>query len=513
MDQPRTSDPSPLIRIVDPGSGWTWLLGGLLLLVQVGAWVLATPVFGGPDEPAHTFWAAAVAGGDISGREPAGDVLGREVTVPASIAQLPDPGCFAFHPDVPAGCGEPRHEDAEGGVDVVTRAGRYPPAYYAVSGLPLRADAGAASLYWARAVSALLVVAVVVLALWSVRHRWDEHLALGVAVALTPMVLFVFAIINPNALEVAGNLAFWLAGLALVRVRDRAHVRRLAAIAALGAVLLALSRPASALWVALTGAVLLLVVRRRTFTSLVRMRAVWAAVAATVVGAVVSVAWLVGSGFLSGATTGEPSGLPTRFRPALIETFLRTDDYTEQLFGMFGWLDTPAPGVVPIVWLLLVGLLVLLALVTNSRFSIATALIAVALPLVPAVLEARVLGTEGFVWQGRYTLPLAVGLPIVAAVAVQEHPVLRPDRLRALLGWVLVVAWGAHVVAFAGTLRRYTVGINGPYPGLTGPGWAPPVDGRLLTVAFAAAAAAFGWWIWASAAVARSERRDLASDA
>lgn len=492
-------------RALDPTSGLAWIVGGLLVLAQVTLWILATPVYGGPDEPAHTHWAAAVAGGDVNGRPTPDGQPGRVVEVPASIAGLSDPACFASHPEVPAGCISPHTVTGDSPVEVVTRAGRYPPAYYAVAGLPLRADAGLASFYGARLLSAVLVVGLLTLGLWAVRHRWDAHLGIGVTLALTPMVVFVFAIINPNALEVAGAAVLWLAGAALVRSREGDPIRRLTAVAAVGAVALALSRPASALWVGLVGAALLLVVRREAWSRLVRTRAWWGALTAAAVATAFSVVWLFGSGFFSGATTGEPSGLPSAFRSAFIETFLRTDDYTDQLFGFFGWLSTPAPNVVPILWLLLVGALLVLGLTSGRRFALAIVGIGVAVAVVPAVLEARVLGTEGFIWQGRYTLPLAVGLPLLAAVAVQERPALSGPRLRSVLAWTLVFAWVAHVISYAGTLRRFVVGIAGPYPGLSGGGWSPPVDGRVLTLGLAVATGAFAWWIWSTtSAVDRS---------
>jgi len=85
-----------------------------------------------------------------------------------------------------------------------------------------------------------------------------------------------------------------------------------------------------------------------------------------------------------------------------------------------------------------------------------------AIVVVPLTLESAVFGSAGgAAWQGRYGLPLAVGVPIVAAMAIASSGrgrQLAEPRLFIGAGVMLVVA---HILAFAQNLRRYTVGADG----------------------------------------------------
>jgi hypothetical protein len=110
----------------------------------------------------------------------------------------------------------------------------------------------------------------------------------------------------------------------------------------------------------------------------------------------------------------------------------------------------------------LVGLLVGLGLALGRRrLAIAIATLLGLIVLVPALLEFIEAERFGFGWQGRYTLPLAVGLPILCGYTLAQEParVLQRGRLTTVLGVAFVVA---HLLAFWQNMRRYTVGSDGP---------------------------------------------------
>jgi hypothetical protein len=92
-------------------------------------------------------------------------------------------------------------------------------------------------------------------------------------------------------------------------------------------------------------------------------------------------------------------------------------------------------------------------------------LLAVAVVAVPVVLEARSISEVGYFWQGRYSLPLAVGLPLVAAAGSRAAA----RRPAALL--LIAVLAACHLVSYVIALGRYTVG-TGRGLGLTGGAWA-----------------------------------------
>ena len=118
--------------------------------------------------------------------------------------------------------------------------------------------------------------------------------------------------------------------------------------------------------------------------------------------------------------------------------------------------------------------------------------------VVPIVIEGATYNEGGGVnWQGRYTLPLAVGVPILAAVALGTTE--RGRQLvtsRFMLGVGVVVGVG-QLLAFAQNLRRYTVGYHGDLQYWKDPLWSPPVPALVLTIAFGIAASAFLWWLLA----------------
>ncbi len=89
----------------------------------------------------------------------------------------------------------------------------------------------------------------------------------------------------------------------------------------------------------------------------------------------------------------------------------------KEMIGVFGWLDTPAPAVTWLPWTAAVVFFFFAAVVWASRRYVAVlfALLA-AVVIVPIVIESAAYGDAGGLsWQGRYTLPIAVGIPILAA--------------------------------------------------------------------------------------------------
>ena len=88
-----------------------------------------------------------------------------------------------------------------------------------------------------------------------------------------------------------------------------------------------------------------------------------------------------------------------------------------------------------------------------------------------------------FFWRARYTLPLAVGIPILAGLALAETDIIGRvmQRLATILAALFLVAsW----VAFARDGQRLTVGAYGPLLPWDGHGWSPPVPLTLLDVTY-----------------------------
>src|SRR5581483_2729081 len=145
-----------------------------------------------------------------------------------------------------------------------------------------------------------------------------------------------------------------------------------------------------------------------------------------------------------------------------------------------------------------VGFLVLGAIALGRRRgAFGVALLAVGTVVIPIGIEAREASTFGLVWQGRYLLPIAAGLPVLAAAVLGDA---WPEGLGAAMRRRAIAMLGGFValagaVAFVWVARRYTVGWNGPLLYFLHGRWAPPgsaigmlvllVGGQLVVLAAA----------------------------
>ena len=97
----------------------------------------------------------------------------------------------------------------------------------------------------------------------------------------------------------------------------------------------------------------------------------------------------------------------------------RRGEMLRQMVGDFGWLDTRAPGVTFFIWVVAIGGVAALTLaIASSRFVWALLAATAATVVLPVIVEAAGAQEAGFIWQGRYTLPLAVGIPIIAGIGI-----------------------------------------------------------------------------------------------
>jgi hypothetical protein len=158
-----------------------------------------------------------------------------------------------------------------------------------------------------------------------------------------------------------------------------------------------------------------------------------------------------------------------------------TGTWLKEMVGFFGWLDTPSPLLTYLVWYAVVGLLVLITLsCTTPRFVAAFLLLIAIVLTAPVVISYDEAHRLGIIWQARYIMPMAVGVPVMAVALIERSGALQSVRRR--LPTVLCVALGiAEFSAFAEALRRYTVGASGPVDYLHG-AWQPPLGATAVTV-------------------------------
>ncbi|MET3174507.1 UNVERIFIED_ORG: hypothetical protein ABIB52_002358 [Arthrobacter sp. UYCu721] len=468
----------------------------LLLFAVLGAlWALATPLMAYPDEPSHTIRAAAVVRGQVAIEPGQSFGNGVHVQIPSQIANLEAQKCFAFYRDRTADCAPeiPAADtfDAIG----VTSAGTYNPLYYWIVGLPSLFMTGAANIYAMRIVSVIVSALFYAAAFTALRQlrkpRWPIVTA---SIGITPMVLFLSSGINPNSIEIAATLAAFCA-LAAVLDNSTRLGRMLPAIATVGiaTAVLANTRSVSLVWLLIAVVTACLLCGWGHVKRLLWNRYVLAAVVVGAAGVALGLVWtLVGmnappsSGTApEGIANPDPDLAPYR---AFLTMMDRTFDFIPQYIGVMGWLDTPVPQAAIAFWsMLFIGVLLLTPLARPRRVLWGVLFAVCSLAVVPAALQASLVATVGFFWQGRYNLPLLLVVLVSAGLALRTHRFPAGIKSRAIAKVVIISGIAAHVLCFLYVLRRYVVGIidiSTWQTMLTHPSWQPPLGWFGITVLY-----------------------------
>ncbi|TFH74176.1 DUF2142 domain-containing protein [Cellulomonas sp. HD19AZ1] len=454
-----------------------WLSWAVLTALG-GVWALASPMAAGPDEPAHIVRAAALVRGAPL----------EEARVGVWRAELPRiygltgemPGCFAFRSSEPASCWDADWGDVSAPQGATTSAGNYNPLYYAVVGLPTVLEPRLGTLYLMRFMSALLGGFCIALGLRSVaetaRRRWVVP---AVAVATTPMVVFMNSTVNPNAVEAAAGIGLWLTLTIALREPDDRLVSRRWWRAGVLVVLLVNAKAFSPLFLAIIVlAAAVLAGWRCVRAALVDARA-WPGLGLGVVGSVAAVLWILRAGAVSGAGIIAYPELTTA--KALNDVLRLTSSYVEQQFGRFGWHDTPSPGSVYLLLAAALGLLVLLALaVARGREALALAGVAALVVALPVVLQVPNATQVGLPWQGRYLMAVSVGVPLLAGVLLDARSPVTGAAARRVSSLLLAVVGVVQVLAFGENLRRYVAGTSAPWFEPVVDPWQPPLPVAVL---------------------------------
>jgi hypothetical protein len=426
-----------------------WLLAFAGFFLLGGAWALATPYDGTPDEADHVYRAVGVAYGGWIASE------GRWQTVPRS---LHSPRCFAGKPTRPANCNREPGGDATP-TKTATGAGRYNPVYYAIVGWPLRLWPDWNGILRARLLSAALVALLLGFALHSAVH-WSRSplLGAGLLAATTPMTMHMAGAINPSAIEIAAGTALFATLIPLL-LSQAVELRR-AQLYLAGAATLALAmvRAFGPLWLVIVIGILLVPSRRALLSRLRRSRMILAYCALVVFALVASAAWTV---FVK---TGKPEfvNLPapfTFFGAIRFEIALRAGGYAQEMVGIMSWLDTPMPGWVYLIWWSVLGFFTLAVLALGGwmdRWRI-IALTAATFGI-PVLLDAIGVNTYGFVAQGRYVLPIAVGIPMIGGFVMSTRNLLNPAQTQALIRTFALLLLPLHHFCLAFTMVRWQSG-------------------------------------------------------
>jgi hypothetical protein len=257
--------------------------------------------------------------------------------------------------------------------------------------------------------------------------------------AAMPTFAYLGGVINPSAAEAAAAVCLWASLLLLVS--QPSSPRRVVVRVGVAVAVLALARPLGpgfALGVIAT--VLLLAADRPALARLARRRSVrWTAAVAglVLIGASVHV---IATDALGSVITSETGFTPTE---AARRAWEATGQHLRDQVGLVSWVgrnELHAPSGFVDGWLAVVTALVLAALVVGTwRHRLVVLALSAGVLVLPVAAQAS---SPEVNWQGRYTLPVLLGVPILAGWVVD-----RTGRVPALAGQILLVGGAAALAA------------------------------------------------------------------
>ncbi len=469
-----------------------WLTSFAFFFLLMACFSIATPLTAAPDEPAHITRAASVVRGQINGPDVSQTVVvaGIPRTEVVTGIRLPERfnslntmyQCYVYDATKSAACAKPfTGSDTE--VSMTTAAGRYNPAYYLAIGWPTLLSQGTDAIYLMRLLSALICAALLASAVVTAGEwRRPGVAVLGVVTAATPMVLFLGGVVNPNAVECAAGILAWISVLTVFMQPDPRRLNRNLARAGIASCTLFCIRPLGLAWVLAAIVVGLLIAERGTLAQTVRRRVFWLWTGIAGIAFVFSEAWNMTHPDNSGLTSSMTA------KAVALWSFNHSPRFVTQMIGNFGWLDTPAPTFAQLVWPGVIFALGLLAWSCARRLE-ALSIIAIAVGIFVLPILAGAMSAElGPIWQGRYLLAFAAGLPILCACIVAKHEPLGTDRRRGLVNSSMVLLVAANLVTFYWSERRYSVGSNGSLL-IRHAHWQPPGTWTLWLLLYAVALA------------------------
>ena len=462
------------------------------------AWAFSSPIYSIPDEYAHAVKAAAVVRGDIL---PTSRTIGERVLAPSWLDST-SWNCFAAWTAVTADC-QAKMSDSTSLTTQTTTAGRNSPFYYSLLGWPTLLLAGPSALYVQREMTVLLSAFLLGLAAWSasaIPRSGRVLLALGIA--MTPMTVYLMGGVNPQAPEVAAAAGVWISGWALLQSQRKFDSGALSRFA-VSAFALALCRSLSVLWLALIVGSLLVGFARAPHWAMLRDSAYAKMCAGFVLlAALAQTVWVA----TTGALVQSLLGVHMSTSKAIVTSMSHQFSWLVETIGWFGSRDTTAWPPVYLVWSVSVTCLALTALLLGSRRErLALVLVMAGSMAIPTIAEVATREQTGFAWQGRYTLPLSIGIVLMSGMIASR-------RFRSIVderSWdriaryvVVPVVGAAHFFAWGSAIKRYYVGVYSSFPfGDYDVRWAPPggVWTWVFIMGFSCCALTI-WLRWASTA-------------
>jgi hypothetical protein len=485
--------------------------------LTIGAWAVAAPYDATADEHDHIYRAVGVVSGDVM-PEPTDAIRGSGafVWVPSGLIRPFPPEsaggkptgaierpCWTFSVATSASCAEPPSAD-DTPVLVGSGAGRYNPLYYAAVGLPLKLWPGWSGVLLARLLSAAFAAALLAAAIAVVlRHARHGLVLAAIVVGATPMSLHFMGAINPNGLEIAAGIAFFSAAIPLFLKPVQERTQGLLWLTGISAICLAMLRPTGLAYLALGVAALAFPLRSANTGELLRSRLARRWIVAIALACGLAAVWIV---VMQSTDAGNIFTFGRRFGvgQALYTVGLLPYQLMEQAIGAFNWLETRIPAPAYLVWEGMASTLLVAAFAIGRRIDryrlIALFIGGVGFPL---AMQLYYINSVGLITQGRYLLPMLVGLVLMAGYILSERGL--PENMsRSLTRLAIAFLLPLQLAGLAYNMVRWQRGIpNGIGLGWLNPfvgAWKPVLSPWTPLLAAAIGLVVLAWLGWIAAA-------------
>jgi hypothetical protein len=449
-----------------------WCLWFLAFFLIGAGWALVTPVNQYPDEADHVYRAVSVVRGQLAPH------IGAYTHGTGAIANVPigiwrDAYAGSCHGVRVAGYCSFASAPA-GSVTVVTSEGRNFPLYSALVGWPSLLSTHRLGWYLMRFMNVLLCATMLssgAVVLLSMRRR-PLILAAAVFVGLTPLAISLSGSVNPSGLEAASALCFTAVILALLHRSSALGAGTLTGLGAASGVLLATCRDLGWLWVVLIVLLSMATGDPARWRLLARSRPVHVVLGATAVAVVGMEVWAV---HFHTDQVFRISSAPLGLRAAVHASVSATPKLLQETLAYLGWLTIPPPRLSEWCWILALALIAAIGFVTGRRAGLLVVGGAALVVLVPFLIVVYSYMHPAIgIWQGRYTLPLAVSVPVVAIAGVRGRGL--ENRAAPLARGALVLVVVAQVAVFRGAWLVW----KGPRPWYVPTGTVLLLGGALL---------------------------------
>ncbi len=386
------------------------------LLLQA-AWILAVPAFRGIDEFDHVYRAEAVAHGQLLDHGPAEEGRGGLVTARRSVVEAAGPVCRSYAYTGPDNCRVVQGLE-DGTVTVASAASRYNPVYYALVGFPAQLADGATAVFVMRAISAVMCSLLIAwAAVVTVRRSRTHWPLLALLLAATPVLMYSTVVAAPNGMGYAAALLFWASGLGIVDGQRPVPFGALV----VGSSLVMVAHPTGPVWI-LVGVVALACLHpiHSWLATITADLSAWMGTTVALLSvALGSSAWII---FAKPNARGRELGEVAHGSLPSSELISGLMVWPFQTIAAFPIRNEMAPVPVYVLWLLLFAALMIVAMrAASARVRTALTVLVTVWFAVPVALTYWSYNTEGVAWQGRYALPLAVGLTALAGYALDRR--------------------------------------------------------------------------------------------